>query len=280
MCLATLTTNSATLTDDEIRNAWEANSDGAGIAYFDATGKVRTFRALTLPEFREGYAALIADGRHRSPMAIHFRLATHGDATIRNVHPFHMDAHTVVCHNGMFPIESVGSRSDTSIFVGDVLPKLGALWFDDAHLFDLVEAYCQNGYANKLVLLTDNPDAEFAAYIVNESAGHWNDAKTIWFSNRSYERSRRKGATRSWVNYREDTWDGPSCGIPAEHADDFGECDLCSEIGVALLDENGTPTCFLCGTCQACWEPYDLCECAETPSVHRLTDAEFGALPM
>lgn len=275
MCLATLTTNGATLTDDEIRNAWEANSDGAGIAYFDGDGKVRTFRALTLSEFRDGYASLVRAGFHRSPMAIHFRLATHGDRTIANVHPFRMDANTVICHNGMFPIESVGSRSDTAIVVEDVLPKLGALWFDDEHMWDLVEAYCQNGYANKLVVLTDNPNAKFAAYVVNESAGFWNDEKTIWFSNRSHERSRGKRTANSWVNYGNEYWDSWSCDAP--ESDAFTECDLCAEIGVALLDESGTPTCFICGTCQMCWEPNDLCECAETPSVHRMTDAEFGA---
>lgn len=275
MCLATLTTNGATLSDDEIGNAWNANSDGGGISYFDADGKVRTFRALTLSEFREGYASLIRAGFHRSPMAIHFRLATHGDRTMANVHPFRMDANTVICHNGMLPIETVGSRSDTAIFVEDVLPKLGALWFDDEHMWDLVEGYCQNDYPNKLVVLTDHPDAKFAAYVVNESAGHWNDAKTIWFSNRSHERSRGKRTANAWVNYGNEHWDSWSCDAP--ESDAFTECDLCSEIGVALLDESGTPTCFICGACQTCWDTWDICECSQTPSVHRMTNAEFGA---
>jgi hypothetical protein len=211
-------------------------------------------------------------------MAIHFRLATHGDSTIANVHPFRMDEHTMVIHNGMLPIETKGTRSDTAIFVEDVLPKLGSLWFDDDHMHDLVDAYCTNGYANKLVVLTDNPNATHRAYIVNSSAGNWNEDKTIWFSNRSHEGSRpmaRWGAptanANAWIHEPNETWGA----CDASDDDELGECEMCSENSVAWLDEIGQPTCLICGTCQTCSFDYSECRCSGL-SLHALTTNQFA----
>jgi glutamine amidotransferase len=281
MCLATLTLDGATLTDEQIRTAWCANSDGGGIAYFDGNGKVQAFRTLSLDKFLRGYERLISEGVHERPMAIHFRLATHGDRTIANVHPFRMDEHTMVIHNGMFPIETTASRSDTSIFVQDVLPKLGPLWMDDDHLHAMVHAYCDSGYTNKLVVLTSNPNATHRAYIVNSSAGHWNDAKTIWFSNRSYVSSPTRWTTPSrwsaptsdanaWIHEPNETWDAPSSS-----GDALDECAMCGEDAVAWLDDNGAPTCLICGTCQTCAFDYMECTCGGA-SLHSMTDNQFA----
>jgi hypothetical protein len=276
MCLATLTLDGATLTNEQIRNAWCANSDGAGIAYFDGKGIVRAFRTLSLPKFERGYARLIEEGAHKRPMAIHFRLATHGDSTIANVHPFQMDEHTMVIHNGMFPIEGSGSRSDTAIFVQDVLPKLGPLWFDDDQLHDLVHTYCTAGYANKLVVLTSNPRATHRAYLVNSSAGNWNADKTIWFSNRSHEPYRptvkwSAPTANAWIHEPNETW----AEIDAKEESPFGECEMCSENAVDWLDENGQPTCLICGTCQTCAFDYSECTCAGI-GLHALTTNQFA----
>jgi predicted glutamine amidotransferase len=285
MCLATLTLDGATMDETSMRNAWNANPDGGGIAYFDPSGNVRAFRTLSLAKMLRGYDRLLDDGAHAMPMAIHFRYATHGTNTIANVHPFRMDDHTLAIHNGMFPIESVDGRSDTSIFVGDVLPRLGGTWMDDPHMFGLVEAYCQNGYANKLVVLTSNPSAKFRAYIVNAGAGAWNDAKTIWNSNRSWETPSKQSAL-SWWKRPNETWGACSAGDDDDDNDDWRECGMCGEIGVAYLDESGTDVCYICGSCASCQHEWDDCSCHGTLAhdsplrFHAMTDAQSALFAM
>jgi len=281
MCLATLTLDGATLTDEQITNAWNANSDGAGIAYFADNGTVQAFRTLSLAKFRRGYARLVSEGAHHRPMAIHFRLATHGDRTIANVHPFRMDEHTMVIHNGIFPIEDDGSRSDTAVFVEDVLPKLGATWMDDEHLHNLVHTYCDSGYTNKLVILTSNPNAKFRAYVVNAKAGNWNAERTIWFSNRSCESSGSRWArptpnANAWIHEPNETWETRD----ASHDDEMPECEMCSENAVGWLEENGQPTCLICGTCQTCSFDYTECTCGKMGTLHAMTERQFALFEM
>lgn len=272
MCLATLTTNGRTLTDEQIRNAWNANPHGGGIAYFDSTGKVQAFRTLSLPKFQRAYARLIDEGLHYSPMALHFRLATHGDKTINNVHPFRMDANTLVIHNGMFPIEPNDSRSDSCVFVTETLPKLGSLWFDDSNLHNLVQGYCDGGYPNKLVVLTDNPNAKFRAYVINASAGYWDAEREVWYSNRSHEGSKKRatvtsGNANSWVHYPNEDWNAIAS------SDDWEECGMCGEASVTYLDETKTRTCYLCGTCQTCAFDFSECTCSGEVATLRTDDA-------
>ena len=267
------------MTESAMRNAWKANPDGGGIAYFDSSGTVQAFRTLSLEKMLRGYDRLLDANAHAMPMAIHFRYATHGTNTIENVHPFRMDRHTLAIHNGMFPIESTDGRSDTSIFVEDVLPKLGATWMDDPNLFALVQAYCEQGYANKLVVVTSNPNAKFRAYIVNPSAGAWNNAETIWNSNRSWETpAPRMASTINFWNRPNEDW--ATCGTAGESSDDWATCKMCGEMGVSYLDESGTNVCFICGSCEGCGNEYDDCTCGTTIPFHAMTDAQSALFAM
>ena len=274
MCLATLTLDGATMDERSMRNAWNANPDGGGIAYFNANGRVQAFRTLSLEKMLRGYDRLIDAGAHRSPMAIHFRYATHGANTIANVHPFRMDEHTMVCHNGMFPIETNDARSDTAIFVGDVLPKLGALWMDDPILFDVVQTYCDSGYTNKLIVLTSNPNAQFRAYIVNERAGKWNDAQTIWNSNATWQTPAQRTQT-NWF-----AWDAPSASCAIGDDDGWTKCHMCGEHGVTYLDESGTNVCHVCGSCAGCQNEWEDCTCGTPLRLHAMTDAQSSLFAM
>lgn len=278
MCLAALALDGAQMDESEIRRAWSSNSDGGGLAYFDANNKVRAFRTLSLSKFLRGYDRILSEAAPGAPMAIHFRLATHGSKGIGNVHPFTQNANTMVAHNGMFPFEGVGDQSDTALFVGEMLPRLGDRWFDDPYLFHLVEAYCDAGYTNKLVVVTSDPDANERAYLVNERAGNWNASKTIWFSNRSHEprgRTTQKATTNSWVNLPNEDWN--ACAVVSDN-DGWTRCAFCDELGVTYLDETGTLVCHICGTCEPCGAEWDDCECYG--SIHRLTDAQLALRPI
>jgi glutamine amidotransferase len=176
----------------------------------------------------------------------------------------------------MFPFEAPDQRSDTALFVGEMLPRLGARWFDDPYLFHLVEAYCDTGYTNKLVVVTSDSKADERAYLVNERAGNWNAAKTIWFSNRSHEARKTKTATvNSWVNLPNEDWN--ACGVDTDD-DGWTRCDFCAEPGVAYLDETGTLVCHICGSCSACGNEWDFCDCFGP--VHRRTDAQMALSEM
>lgn len=240
MCIAMYCNVGHTLTDAQIRTSWRNNSDGGGFTYV-VDGALQTFRTMVLAEFLDAYRAATNEHAHRSDFAVHFRYATHGTTNLANVHPFEIDTHTNVCHNGILstPVHNDG-RSDTATFVQDYLPALGETWFDVPELWELVSEYC---VGSKLIVMTTHPNAKRGAYIVNESDGHWSDDGGIWFSNSTYcdARSTFFGRYAPW-----DAWDDAPTNAT------LGICEMCLSAAVVSDRITGTYVCYACGTCQEC----------------------------
>lgn len=265
MCLAIYCEAGASCAESDLRTAFEANPDGAGFMFINSGGSLVIEKFLTFDPFIKALTRAWAENPE-SPFGVHFRYATHGTRGLENVHPFTVDKHTGMLHNGMLPVVmGKGSkRSDTAVFAEDYLAALPSTWFDDPFLFDMVEQYCAG---SKLVVLTVHPDAKYSGYIINEHGGHWDEKGTVWYSNGSYQRGKSFCAIPSKKN-AESWWaDAP--------LDEFygNTCVMCAEQDV--MDG----VCFACESCQKCLLEVDRCECGmEGYSVHRMTDMDIAGL--
>lgn len=272
MCLAIYCEAGATCAESDLRTAFDANPDGAGFMYVNGGGSLVLERFLTFDPFLKALDRA-TDENTDSPFAIHFRWATHGSRGLENVHPFRVDAHTGLIHNGVLPVVmGKGSkRSDTAVFAEDYLTRLSPTWYDDPILFDMVEQYCAG---SKLVVLTTNPAAQYAAYIVGEGQGHWNTANDVWYSNRSYQPKQAACAVPSAVRSASDEvawWRSALADEPMPWGTDI--CEWCGEREV--MDE----VCFGCEACQKCALHIDKCECyVDGYRIHEMSDEDVARL--
>lgn len=256
MCLAIYQPAGNCIPIEHLSNGYQNNPDGAGFSYFDENGRVRTFRSMSWSEFRVAYEQAWDDHGHDSPFSIHFRWATHGSKNVENVHPFMVNEHVSIIHNGIIPCRIPDNRmSDTAAFAKHYLSKLPVNWYDDEFLFDMVEDYIG---ASKLVVLTSHPEAKYSAYILNERQGKWDDK--IWYSNNGYCSAPDKKffsfGSKNHLDYEEEE-------------NDLGECKLC---GVVMVYDG---MCYECETCQDCMQVDGACACYKQLSLHDLTDAQY-----
>lgn len=97
MCLLIHQPNGVTFSRKELRDFYQHNPDGFGIAYGDGD----TLHLLRLVgSEKEILAAYDQHGAGRE-CVIHFRMATHGAKDIDNAHPYNVTPEIVIAHNGV-----------------------------------------------------------------------------------------------------------------------------------------------------------------------------------
>jgi hypothetical protein len=248
MCIAIYQDAGATLTEDEIRTSWKSNPDGGGLAYIDDCGKICTFKSMKLKPLLEEYERVVTMFGQHSPMLVHFRIATHGGVNEFNCHPFMVNDNIAMIHNGIIPVlmDKKDPRSDTRVFAEEYLTKLPVGWLDDDYMFDMVEEYIGQ---SKLVFLST--ETRERGYIANERMGHWNDSKSIWFSNKSYCSFGQMKPMTGWYQ--------PSVVSQFDQYvnedPELGLCKFCT--GMTVYDG----MCYECEICQACSMSDDMCQC-------------------
>ncbi len=181
MCVIVHQPRGAHLEKDRARRLWLKNSDGGGFSFIDNTGTIQTERYMGFNEYWKAFETARSQFPHRDYL-LHMRIATHGKINLSNVHPFHVDEHTVMAHNGIIhsvPVCDKG-RSDTRVFIEEVLPRLPETWLDDEYLVDMVDGWI--GWS-KLMFLTTNPKLSENVYILGKKSGVERDG--MWFSNSS-----------------------------------------------------------------------------------------------
>ena len=184
MCLLTFLPETVWPDVERFETAAIGNPDGFGFAILDKN-KIHKAHSMNFQETMNKFLDMRT--KHTGPALFHFRWATHGSETIDNCHPFLLgnDPNSVVAHNGILPVAILkgDDRSDTKVFAEDIMPAVGGITSldDDKYHKELSEW----AKGNKLVFLTNNDDALYDFYIVNEHLGHWD--KDMWWSNYSYE---------------------------------------------------------------------------------------------
>lgn len=181
MCLLVLQKQGATLTYTELNNADNSNPDGIGYT-FVRSDKLITKKFRSFNKFVKGYDTDTAKYGSDSPFLLHFRLATHGvNKGTENVHPFKVSDELVFAHNGVIScVSSSNHYSDTQMFNKEILQNLKPNFLNSLVLVKLISEFVSG---SKLAFL--NADRSFR--IINEELGHWNEEKTIWFSNSGYQ---------------------------------------------------------------------------------------------
>lgn len=180
MCIAILKTKNGVITDEELRNSFKNNSDGAGIAYtsnnelrivkgiFDVETFIKTVRQ----------AEKLADNN----ILIHCRIGTSGKKNKNNTHPFVINNNTCLIHNGILDVDvPKGSDiNDTQIFIKKFMKGIAndTIMKNQTYHSILKEMIGSN---NKFVILNNKGEYK----IINEDAGHWKDG--VWFSNSTYQ---------------------------------------------------------------------------------------------
>lgn len=173
----------------------------------------------------------------------HARYATHGVKNEQNCHPFMVggDERTYLAHNGILDvsIHKSDKRSDTRVFAEDTLPRIGGVSaLDDDNVWIMAETWAKG---SKIAILTCDPTAKHPMYLLNESAGSW-DNEGIWWSNQSHKRKEYAiPAKVEPVDYTDKLWD---------YAVDV-ELDICPfcESATDLTDNP-----YYCNMCQSCYD--------------------------
>lgn len=183
----------------------------------------------------------------------HARYATHGVKNEQNCHPFMVggDERTYLAHNGVLDI-SIGKsdkRSDTRVFAEDTLPRIGGVSaLDDDNVWIMAETWAKG---SKIAILTCDPAAKHPMYLLNESAGSW-DNEGIWWSNQSHKRTTYlepkpiSSYTRKPSMYddmKEELWD-----YAVDVDVDLEICPYCE----SATDLTDNP--YYCNMCKSCFD--------------------------
>ena len=176
MCIAILKTKDKILDKDTLETCSKNNPDGCGFAYRNNEGKIIIKKFMNFESFWKEYSKV----QEHHTMLIHFRIATHGKVELANCHPFKLNNHMALIHNGI--ISGYGSKtenlSDTRDFIEKVIGNISYKMWKNPSFIKLVGSSI--GYS-KFVILDNNENY----YIVNEEKGIWDDG--VWYSNSSYK---------------------------------------------------------------------------------------------
>lgn len=183
MCVIIHQKPSTYLDKQDARKLWKQNPDGGGFAYIDDEGRIIIEKSMEFESFWRAFERARSSNPKRD-WIIHMRIATHGSVCLDNTHPFVVDEHTVMAHNGMIgnvPTYASGEKqdwSDTRVFIDELVKELPETWLDNEHMVSMVEDYIGH---SKLMFLTTNPALQHRVYILNENLG--TTYKKMWLSN-------------------------------------------------------------------------------------------------
>lgn len=195
MCLAIAKQKGVSIPEEHLQEGWNNNDHGAGFAYVNEEEQIVVQKFMTYAAFIESYKEAIEKYGDTSDFLIHFRIASKGEKTIDNCHPFIIDRDRVIIHNGTMYniyIDKEDKRSDTRVFAEDWLSQLPDNWEDNKIIHLMVEDFI--GAGSKMCMLHRTK----GLYIYNEEKGWWVD--DVWYSNKSFEK-RSKHAIVPFSDY-------------------------------------------------------------------------------
>lgn len=276
MCVIIASQSGIMPSDEDLTACSLANGDGAGIAWND--GKfLHVQKGITVDDLSREIE--LARG---CPYVLHFRLATHGEISRDNSHPFWLDPtqNGVLAHNGI--LSGYGSKTlvDTQDYIARRLPQIwgdfaGRPWRNSKKRAKVGKDI---GYGNKFAVLDLYGDVS----IVNEHLGkRLPEYPDVWFSNDSwtwYSRDRFVSRARELPSAESSKpstshyggmwgyWDNGEWrdfdDVPTERYDLeplsnddwpsawYGKCDLCGEKDDLIKYEGW----YVCYACNESWE--------------------------
>lgn len=255
MCLLVVCNPNSIPSKDDLTRGACSNPHGFGFAIQTPEGiisersmsaKKSIARFLELREqYPEGYAMW------------HARYATHGVKNELNCHPFKVagEHDTYLAHNGVLDIHipKGDKRSDTRILAEELLPRLGGVSaLDNDYTYDMISSWARG---SKVAVMTNDPSAQYKMYIINESAGSWDDSG-IWWSNASYKPvvSTPKTPIHD-IYYGYDDYKSESAEVDSDTIFNCGWCDTPTDM------EINPYYCYECSSCYDCGTTMSDCLC-------------------
>lgn len=250
MCLLVVASPNSTPRKKDLECASCNNPHGFGFAVITPNGIV-TGRGMSAKKVIKNFLEVRKEYPNSWAM-FHARYATHGVKNEENCHPFKVPSNpdTYLAHNGILDIDikAGDKRSDTRVFAEDTLPAMGGVTaLDDDHVWTMVSKWATG---SKLVIFTLDPRAQEQCYIVNETAGHW-DNEGMWWSNSTYKPS-------TWSTYLST----PADKKESEEVYLSGECPSCNAVAFEDANPYYCEMCYSCFDCNGmygdsclCWTP-------------------------
>jgi hypothetical protein len=251
------------LSGNKFNQCWKHNSDGGGYSFINR-GTLELKRGFF--DRKEMLAAYRSDRKEHfdSPFLLHFRIATQGDISEQNTHPFRVRPDLVMAHNGHIMGHRHAIKSDTHVFVLDVLRKLPDNFENHDAILELLDGYIGS---DKMVFLR----ADGKAMIMNEGWGKWDKNGGCWFSNDSYKKRKyttsytTTSAGKSAANYDTRVWNGHNYEPYSSWRDDDGEIES------VVIDMKDIKADWIGDGCVMCTGPldqYDNDICKEVGATH------------
>lgn len=195
MCVIASIPAGRTVSESELRDMWQTNPDGAGIAWIEGN-KVVTYKSMKLKPFLRKFKQVVQH-HGQSDILVHMRIATHGEVCLDNNHPFVVKqdgkevTDVVFAHNGILPRAFIPPAkhniSDTRYFNNVFWSNFNIESLDDKRVCEMVGEVITAGAGwNKFVVLSARPTMMRESYIINENLGRWVDG--VWYSNRNHDR--------------------------------------------------------------------------------------------
>lgn len=193
MCLAIYKPAGVVLDNEDFRNGFRSNSDGAGFAVARKGEIIVQKGFFVFEEFLSAYEPF-----KEEQCLIHFRIGTAGGKTVENCHPFGVSEETALIHNGILSIQRNLdlAMSDTWHWNEHLLKEMAIRdrgFFLRPEIQFLGEAAMGSG--NKFCFLRG--DGEYSIW--NEDSGHW--AGKAWWSNNSYKPWSYSSVSDSKIGY-------------------------------------------------------------------------------
>lgn len=205
MCLAICNFKNQPLTETEVKNAWENNSDGAGILY-KQHGVLKIYHQMTdVDKFYTKYTEVIK----LSNCLVHFRVGNKGSKTRGNTHPFFINKNLGFIHNGTITtMPKDGEKSDTKVFNEILLKGLARVkptFYKSPEMLWLISEATGN---SKIAFM--DIDEEFSIAGEDKGEAFWDEKSGNWFSNKSHEEVSRYECYGGYRRLKKEHYPAPS----------------------------------------------------------------------
>lgn len=188
MCICILKTKDGYISEERLKQAYNANPDGCGILKASRFNELYCRKGnYPFEDFFKFYTwidNLDYIGNVNKDIVMHFRTASSCGIGIEYCHPHYVNDNLAFVHNGnLFEFSSYfkgrkkDNLTDTMRFNNEILKKLPENFLENQETFDLLNEYCINNMS-KMIFMNN----EGKTWILNEEAGEWKDG--CWYSNK------------------------------------------------------------------------------------------------
>lgn len=158
-----------------LEDIYTANSDGLGLM-FAVDSHITSHKYLPRSAAQAAKFLNRVMPRDDTPIALHWRMKTHGLIDMENCHPYEINAHAMLMHNGILHTgnKKDPKRSDTWHFARDYLSTMDADQLHNEQFRTLLGEFIGN---NRFAILTS--DGRMS--VVNRDQGIEHEG--VWYSN-------------------------------------------------------------------------------------------------